>query len=80
LNKEDDMTEMDFIRKEIATWGEDVIFDLIDRGYKAACLISQVDGITVTKWSWVLTQTEPCATMAHGSDLVFTPVSQGSRL
>ena len=73
------MTEMEFIKKEIATWGEDEIFSLIDRGYKASCLISVVDGIPQQKWSWVLTQDESCANMALSGDSVFTPVSQGSR-
>jgi len=71
------MTEQEFINKEIAIWGEDYIFNLVDRGYKAACLISRSGEM---KWSWVLTQPDPHAIMRNGSGSVFTPVSQGSRL
>lgn len=58
------MTEDQFITKEIATWGEDYIFNLIDRGYKAACLISSTGQM---RWTWVLTQPEIRATMQTGS-------------
>lgn len=45
-------TETEFIKKEIATWTEDYVYDLLDRGYKPILL---VDHNGVYKWSWILT-------------------------
>jgi len=58
------MTKQQFITKEIATWGQDYIFDLIDRGYDA---VELHDTQGRMKWSWVLTQPQKYATMGYGS-------------
>ena len=58
------MTEDQFIVKEIATWGEDYIFALIDRGYEARCLISRSGEM---KWTWV----QPVKTHAEDKSLTF---------
>jgi len=71
------MTKQEFIDKEIATWGQDYIFDLIDRGYE---VVELVDAHGQMKFSWVLTQPQKYATIQVGSDSVFTPVSRGLRL
>jgi hypothetical protein len=67
------MTREEFINREVATWGEDYIFDLIDRGYE----VIQLRNGTQVKWTWVLrglTNTPPRATVSGGSGAGFTPV------
>ena len=69
------MTKQEFIDREVTTWGEDYIFDLIDRGYEAVEMV--IDG--TTKWWWKLqsprlTQTSVCATLPTSSSVV-PPVS-----
>lgn len=67
------MTREDFINREVSIWGEDYIFDLIDRGYEPIELVGN-DG---SKWSWklpLLTQPCSCATLA-ASPSVVSPVS-----
>jgi len=71
------MTLDEFIASEIATWGQDYIFDLVDRGYEAKRLI---DSHGEVRFTWVLTQAPIYASISVGSDPVFTPVSQVSRL
>lgn len=34
------MTESEFIAKEVAVWGEDYVFDLLDKGYVPAFITS----------------------------------------
>lgn len=41
------MTETEFLRREIATWGEDYVDSLFDRGYTPTLF---ADG----KWRWLL--------------------------
>jgi len=66
------MTQDEFIDREIATWGQDYIFDLIDRGYEAVRLI---DGTGQMRWSWRLTQPQKYAMLeSAASALSFTPV------
>ena len=74
------MTEDQFITKEIATWGEDYIFSLIDAGYKPVAFTTSSDNLDEIKWSWVLTQPYAGGTMRYGGNSAFTPVSLGSRL
>jgi len=45
------MTEDQFIQHEIATWGEDYIYDLLDRGYTPVRVFNQEGAI---KWTWIL--------------------------
>jgi hypothetical protein len=45
------MTETDFVKSEIAVWGEDYIFSLIERGYSPV--------LTDNGWFWLLTQITP---------------------
>jgi hypothetical protein len=47
------MTETEFINHEISIWGEDEIFDLIERGYTPVKLTDKTTGIA--KWVWLLT-------------------------
>lgn len=42
------ITQDEYLKREIALWGEEYIFDLIDRGFT---LILTSDG-----WKWVLPQ------------------------
>ena len=64
------MTREQFIAKEVATWGEDYIFDLLDRGYE----VIELRMGTHVKWTWLLTNTEDSATVGSGSAVGFTPV------
>lgn len=64
------MTHEQFISKEIATWGEDHVFELLDAGYMA---IELTNG-THTKWTWALTNGSLAATVVRGSGAGFTPV------
>ena len=70
------MTREQFMAKEIATWGEDYIFDLLDRGY----VVVEVTTGTHSKWTWLLAQpaqltnAPDCATVSPGSNVGFTPV------
>lgn len=73
------MTYQDFINREIATWGEDEIFGLLDRGYTPTLL---TDGSGNVKWSWImpLTNASRYATVEHGGgNPVVSPVSAGNR-
>ena len=68
------MTREQFMAKEIAAWGEDHIFDLLDRGY---AVIELTDNRGNVKWTWYfvgLTNAPDCATLKSGSDVEFTPV------
>ena len=47
------MTQTEFINREIAVWGEDEIFSLIDRGYTPVELTDTMTGSV--KWVWLLT-------------------------
>jgi len=79
------MTAEEYIKKEIATWGEDYVDSLFDRGYIPVELI--VDG--ELRWWWrldtdnvsresvtniPLTQTNFCATISSSRSVV-SPVS-----
>lgn len=73
------MTETEFIQHEIAVWGVDYVFDLLDRGYTPTQLI--VNG--TLRWWWILpknhsnqllTQTDSYATMDRSRSVV-SPVS-----
>jgi hypothetical protein len=67
------MTREEFIAKEIATWGEDHIFDLIDRGY----VVVELTNGSQTKWTWMvrgLTNAPDYGTVESGSGAGFTPV------
>ena len=66
------MTKDQFINREVTTWGEDYIFDLLDRGYEAIELIDQTGQ---TRWSWRLTNASKPATMIHGGYRSVSPVS-----
>ena len=45
------MTMQDFIEKEISVWGEDYVFDLMDRGYTPV--------LTDRGWYWLVTADVP---------------------
>lgn len=83
------MTREQFINREVSVWGEDYIFDLLDRGFEPVLLsnksrdFSQINGDTHTKWTWIksqanddhLTHTEVYATVGVGVGCVVSPVS-----
>jgi hypothetical protein len=78
------MTREQFISREIATWGEDYVFDLFERGYVAV----QLSNGSRIRWTWMvptsptypgLTNAPDCATVGFGSDGGFTPVFPTSR-
>jgi hypothetical protein len=78
------MTREQFISREIATWGEDYVFDLFERGYVAV----QLSNGSRVRWTWMvptspthrpLTQGGFSATVNHGSGAGFTPVFPASR-
>lgn len=54
-NKDNMMNKEEFIKKEIMIWGEDYIFDLMDRGYSPIILPNG-------KWSWLLSPNIPLRT------------------
>lgn len=66
------MTKDQFIQQQVATWGEDYIFDLIDKGYEAV----EYDWNGTIRWWWVLTQPQACATIPASRPVV-SPVSTG---
>lgn len=43
-----DITADEYLRREISVWGEDYVYDLIDRGYTPVKLSNG-------KWSWLYT-------------------------
>lgn len=49
------MTLDEFLKSEIAVWGEDYIFDLLDKGYELTELTDNLTGSV--KWAWIM----PCA-------------------
>jgi len=81
------MTREQFISREIATWGEDYVFDLFERGYVAI----QLSNGSRVRWTWMvpqvptspthqgLTNSPKSATVNHGSGAGFTPVFPASR-
>ena len=71
------MTLSDFINREIATWGEDYIFSLLDRGYEA---VELHDGMGHTKWTWRLTNASKSATLTHGGNPAFLPFRRFARV
>jgi len=72
------MTREQYINREISTWGFDYIADLFDRGYEVRQLTNSHGE---SKWSWVLTEARPRASLEVGSIRGFTPVfPRASRL
>jgi hypothetical protein len=72
------MTREEFISREIATWGEDYIFALFDKGYVA---VELTDG-SHFKWTWHLaglTNAPNYGTVKSGSVVGFTPVYPANR-
>lgn len=69
------MTREQFISREIATWGEDYIFTLFEKGYVA---IKLTNGSHV-KWTWGLTNAPNYGTVESGSVVGFTPVYPANR-
>ena len=69
------MTREQFIAKEVATWGEDYIFDLLDRGYE----VVELHMGTQLKWTWLLTHAPEYGTVESGSGAGFTPVFPSTR-
>ena len=71
------MTKQEFINKEMNVWGENYVFDLIDRGYEPVELVVN----DKLRWWWryngentSLTQANICATMPESRSVV-SPVS-----
>jgi len=68
-----------FVKKEISIWGEDYIFDLIEKGYKPVLLVVGDGATGQTKWSWKMPRNSPltsglsCDTLNRGSDSSFLP-------
>jgi hypothetical protein len=46
-----ELTETQFINSEIAVWGEEYIFDLLERGYEPIALTDESTGKRVWKWT-----------------------------
>lgn len=44
-----------FIKREIATWGEDYIFSLIDRGFEPVLVFNSRGAF---KWTWKMPQSQ----------------------
>jgi len=70
------MTREEFINREIRVWGEDYIFDLLDRGYEVRHLHTPDGG---SKWSWVLTEARPRATVQSAASGGLLPFSLAHR-
>jgi hypothetical protein len=67
------MTHDEFINKEVATWGEDYIFALLDSGFEPVELVSETGEV---KWTWIkqsLTTLGKSATMHSGGRSAFLP-------
>lgn len=47
------MTESEFIAKEVATWGQDYVYDLMDKGY-VPTYVAELD-----KWVFMLPVSTP---------------------
>jgi len=56
------MTENEFIKRECSIWGEDYIFDLIERGY--------VPVLTDHGWKWMVTRVAQAPSMCYTSTVV----------
>jgi hypothetical protein len=52
MHNAQNITEDQYIKSQIRTWGEDHIFDLMDRGYSPIQVTDDATGFT--KWTWVL--------------------------
>lgn len=62
------LTEDEFLKKEIVLWGENYIFDLVDRGYTLK--------LTTAGWRWILPASVPVVT----AGMQFTAVDTDSSL
>jgi len=71
------MTLDQFINREVATWGEDEIFSLLDRGYEAVELTDQTGQ---TKFTWLLTNGGKSATLTGGGNPTFLPFRRVARV
>lgn len=69
------MTANEYIKYMISIWGEDCIFDLIERGYEPVEVTNPTTG--TSEWKLLLTQTETSATLAPSRPTV-SPVSVGN--
>ena len=71
------MTREQFISSEVATWGEDYIFGLLDQGYEVVELTTQAGQ---TKWSWLLTNAGKSATVPRSGTPAFLPFRRLARV
>lgn len=54
------MTQDEYLKHEIALWGEEYIFDLVDRGYTLK--------LTTAGWKWLLPAAVPTGTSVQEVD------------
>ena len=57
------MNEAEFVNAEIAVWGEDYVYDLIDRGYAPV--------LTTIGWKWLYVSNEDFVKRNHKLDDIF---------
>lgn len=60
------MTQDQFIKSEIAVWGEDYIFDLIERGYSPM--------LTDNGWYWLLPALDTASEMCYNDGAALLPL------
>jgi len=71
------MTNEEFINREVATWGEDYIFDLLDKGFTPTLLLSHTGEV---KWTWRLTSGASCDRLSTGGTPTFLPFRRFARV
>lgn len=69
------MTKHEYINYMVSVWGEDYIFDLIERGYEPIEVTNPIS--SERGWKLLLTQDDVSATM-QASRPVVSPVSIGN--
>lgn len=72
-------THDEFLDYEIAAWGEDYIFTLLDKGY-VVVQVHDDNGTSHFTWQMPLTQPAKSATIRSGSSAVLLPFDRASRL
>lgn len=57
------ITESQFVKSEMAVWGEDYVYDLIERGYSPV--------LTDNGWYWLLTGLDNSPELCYDSGATF---------
>jgi len=71
------MTKQEFINHELDMWGEDEVFNLIDKGFEPVQLLNELGEV---KWTWRLTKAPKSATLVAGGNPTFLPFRRVARV